>query len=87
MINSFLPEPLLDHRRNRVGGRQRPRDITSTENEREKQASRMVIAKVNYMVDVIMYMFPEEIFNISALNRICLKIIVLEATLKVRLRF
>ncbi|XP_060870447.1 LOW QUALITY PROTEIN: neprilysin-2-like [Metopolophium dirhodum] len=78
-IVSPLPEPLFDHRRNRVGD-QRPRDVSSF--DREAETSRLVIAKVQYMVGVITSMFPDEYFNISSLNHICLKIIVLEVTLK-----
>jgi len=79
-IVSPLPEPLFDHRRNRVGDR-RPRDLTNF--DREAETSRLVIARVQYMVGVITSMFPDEYFNISSLNKMCLKIIVMEVTLKV----
>ncbi|XP_029344493.1 neprilysin-1 isoform X2 [Acyrthosiphon pisum] len=78
-IESALPEPLFDHRRNRVGG-QRPPDVSAF--DKEAETSRLVIAKVNYMVSVIRSMFPDDFFNSSLLNQICLKIIVMEVTLK-----
>ncbi|XP_022180671.1 neprilysin-2-like [Myzus persicae] len=74
-----LPEPLFDYHRNRDGSQRPYQDFTS---EQEAATSRLVMAKVQYMVRVISSMFPDEFFNATSLTTFCVKIIILEVTLK-----
>jgi len=80
VTNDFpgLPDPLFDHHRYQ---RRRPRD--ASDSEREAETNRLVYAKLNYMVNVITSLFPNEIFEARPMNTMCLKIIVMELLLKV----
>jgi len=77
-----LPDPLIEYRPNRVGSRQGRRGFTPLE---EAEANRLMRAKVSYMIMVIKALLPHQIFADGYLERMCLKIIFIEATLKVQL--
>ncbi|KAL5240023.1 hypothetical protein ACI65C_007433 [Semiaphis heraclei] len=76
---SPLPEPLFDYHRNRAGRHRARRAITP---EQEAETNRLVRAKVQYMMKVIISMFPYVSFDENLLANVCVKIIIMEMTLK-----
>lgn len=81
---SPLPEPLFDYHRNRAGRHRARRAITP---EQEAETNRLVRAKVQYMMKVIISMFPYVSFDENLLANVCVKIIIMEMTLKVLLLY
>ncbi|XP_015365840.1 PREDICTED: neprilysin-2-like [Diuraphis noxia] len=74
-----LPEPLFDYHRNRVGGHRARRGFAFIE---DLATNRLVKAKMKYMMEVIMTMFPYKIFSSNILATNCFKIILMEVALK-----
>lgn len=75
-----LPDPLIDYHRKNHGGQQTPNSNAFFE---DPSATDLVLAKIKYMVQVIMELFPDESFNQTSLNTYCLEIIDFEEKLRV----
>ncbi|XP_026821188.1 endothelin-converting enzyme 2-like isoform X1 [Rhopalosiphum maidis] len=77
---SKLPEPLYDYHRPKKIGQQRPFDIRTIFDDEEFN-KKIAMAKVEYMMKIIISMFPEELFNTTALARFCVIVLTFEANL------
>uniref|UniRef100_A0A2S2NAI4 Neprilysin n=1 Tax=Schizaphis graminum TaxID=13262 RepID=A0A2S2NAI4_SCHGA len=78
--SSKLPEPLYDYHRPKKIGQQRPFDIHTIFDDNELN-KRLAMAKVEYMMKIIMSMFPNEVFDTNTLARLCVVVLTFEANL------
>ncbi|XP_025191848.1 neprilysin-like isoform X2 [Melanaphis sacchari] len=77
---STLPEPLYDFHRPTKIGRKQPFDIHEISKD-DGFNKRLAIAKVQYMIKIILYLFPEEDFNNDLMAEFCLNIFSFELDL------
>jgi len=78
--SSKLPEPLYEYHHPKTFGQQRPFNI-HTVFEEEEYNKKIIMAKVEYMLKIIILMFPEEFFNTSALAKFCVELLSFESNL------
>ncbi|KAE9537310.1 hypothetical protein AGLY_006333 [Aphis glycines] len=78
--SSPLPEPLYDYHNQEKFGYQRPFDIHRLFDPEEFK-ERIARAKLEYMVKVIITLFPSELFNSAIVLQNCVKVLALEIKL------
>jgi len=75
-----LPEPLYDYHNQDKFGYRRPFDIHRLFDPEEFK-ERIARAKLEYMVKVIIAMFPSQLFNSAMVLQYCVKVLALEIKL------